>query len=164
MRGRVVLRVVLAMVFVLLVMQLVPYGWQHSNPPVTQAAEWSDPEAEALARGACYDCHSNETDWPTYSYVAPVSWLVRRDVDRGRAAMNLSELDQDGGDELDEAAEQLAEDAMPPLQYRLAHPDARLSETEREQLMVAYDELAARVEDGGGGDEDNSGPGNVDDS
>ena len=52
---------------------------------------------------------------------------------------------------------------MPPLQYRLAHPDARLSEAEREQLMAAYEELASRVEDEDGGDGDNSGPGNADD-
>src|SRR5690606_33039572 len=67
-----------------LALQLVPYGWEHSNPPVTANAPWPTPEAERLARAACYDCHSNETDWPVYSYVAPFSWLVRSDVEGGR--------------------------------------------------------------------------------
>ena len=47
-----------------LLMQLVPYGWTKSNPPVTAEAPWPNPEAEAIARTSCYDCHSNETDWP----------------------------------------------------------------------------------------------------
>ena len=85
-------------------------------------------ETEALARAACYDCHSNETEWPVYSYVAPMSWLVRRDVETGRDELNLSELDQDGGHELDDAAETIEEGSMPPRQYVLLHPDARLSD------------------------------------
>jgi hypothetical protein len=133
-------------------LQLVPYGWSHPNPPVTQAAVWPDAESEALARAACYDCHSNETEWPGYSYVAPMSWLVRRDVEMGRDELNLSELDQDGGHELDDAAETIAEGSMPPRQYLLLHPDARLSPEEERRLMEAYEQL----DDGESG---NRGPG-----
>src|SRR6478752_8956052 len=88
---RVLLHVAAVLVAVFLVLQLVPYGWKHSNPPVTAAAPWPDAESEAIARESCYSCHSNETDWPAYSYVAPASWLVRRDVENGRRAMNFSE-------------------------------------------------------------------------
>jgi hypothetical protein len=137
-------------------LQLVPYGWSHPNPPVTQAAAWPDAGSEALAQAACYDCHSNETEWPAYSYVAPMSWLVRRDVEEGRDALNLSELDQGGGHELDDAAEAIAEGEMPPRQYLLLHPDARLSDAEEQQLMAAFEQL-----EGGGGDD--RGPGNAED-
>jgi Haem-binding domain len=47
--------------------QLVPYGWRHPNPPVTQDAPWPDADSERIARASCYDCHSNETDWPAYA-------------------------------------------------------------------------------------------------
>ncbi len=141
-----------AMVVVLGLAQLVPYGWWHSNPPVTEGAVWSDPVAEELARAACYDCHSNETEWPAYSYVAPMSWLVRRDVERGRDVLNLSELDRGGGDELDDAADTIEDGEMPPRQYELAHPDARLSPDERARLMAAFEALEPADEDGRGRD------------
>jgi hypothetical protein len=132
-------------------LQLLPYGWSHPNPPVTEAVVWPDPEAEALARGACYDCHSNETQWPPYSYVAPMSWFVRRDVEQGREELNLSELDRDGGKELDDAAETIQEGSMPPRQYRLAHPGARLSAEEEQHLMAAFAQLADEDDDRGPG-------------
>jgi len=122
-------------------LQLVPYGWSHPNPPVTEAATWPDAESEALARAACYDCHSNETEWPAYSYVAPMSWLVRRDVEMGRDELNLSELDQDGAHELGDAAETIEEGSMPPRQYLLLHPNARLSVEEEQRLMAAFEQL-----------------------
>ena len=57
-------------------------------------APWPDAESAALARDACYSCHSNETDWPLYSYVAPMSWLVRADVESGRDELNFSDWDE----------------------------------------------------------------------
>src|SRR3712207_5161622 len=110
--------------------QLVPYGWSHPNPAVTAEPTWPDETAERLARTACYACHSNETDWPIYSYVAPMSWLVRQDVEAGRDELNLSEWHADGGDG-DDAAEAVADRSMPPRRYTLLHPEARLSDDER---------------------------------
>ena len=150
---KVLVRVALAMGIVFGLLQLVPYGWWHSNPPVTQTVDWGDDETEALARGACYDCHSNETDWPVYSYVAPMSWLVRGDVENGRAALNLSELDQGGGAELDDAADTIEDGEMPPRQYQLAHPEARLSDAEKARLIDAFEAL----DDGQGDDDDRDG-------
>jgi hypothetical protein len=146
-RRRVLLVTVLGMVIVFGLMQLVPYGWWHDNPQVTEPLRWDDPTAEALARAACYDCHSNETEWPPYSYVAPMSWLVRRDVEEGREALNLSELDQGGGEELDEAADTIEDGEMPPRQYELAHPDARLSDEEKRTLVAAYERQAEAYDD-----------------
>jgi hypothetical protein len=76
---------------VLVGIQLVPVDT--SNPPVTADVPTS-PEVKAVLRRACYDCHSNETTWPWYSRVAPVSWLIAQDVHEGRAELNFSRWDQ----------------------------------------------------------------------
>lgn len=125
-------------------LQLVPYGWRHSNPAGTSEPPWPSPSAERLARGACYDCHSNETDWPAYSYVAPMSWLVRRDVDNGREELNFSHWDRDD-DEADDAAEAVAEGSMPPGRYTVLHSAARLTDEEERALMAALEAM----DDGG---------------
>ena len=130
--------VVIAVVFVAI--QLVPYGWQRTNPPVLADAPWPTESSEALARTSCYDCHSNETDWPAYSYVAPFSWLVIRDVQEGRDEVNFSEWDDHDG-EADDAAEEIAEDSMPPSQYTLIHRDAQLSAEERNELIDALQQM-----------------------
>ena len=75
----------------LLAIQLVPYGREHANPPVTGEPTWDAPETRTLAKQACFDCHSNETEWPAYASIAPASWLVQRDVNEGRAVLNFSE-------------------------------------------------------------------------
>ena len=67
------LRIGLVLLAAFAAIQLVPYGWWHENPPVVQDAAWPDAETAELDRGACYDWHSNETEWPAYSYVAPMS-------------------------------------------------------------------------------------------
>jgi hypothetical protein len=135
----------------------VPYGWAHSNPPVTVDAPWPSAESEALARAACYDCHSNETEWPLYSYVAPMSWLVRRDVDEGREELNFSTWDRDDG-EADDAIESIDEGSMPPSQYTLLHRDADLSASEKDALIAALEAMddgdGDREVDGGDGDDD----------
>ena len=91
-------RIGIVVIAVFALIQLVPYGWTHSNPPVVQDAPWPDAESEAIARESCYSCHSNETDWPAYSYVAPMSWLVRADVDKARDEFNFSDWDESGDD------------------------------------------------------------------
>ena len=116
--------------------QFVPYGWEHSNPPVTQDAPWPDAESERIARQSCYACHSNETDWPAYAYVAPMSWLVRNDVERGREALNFSTWDRDDG-EADDAADTVLDGEMPPGQYTMIHRGATLTDDEADRLVAA---------------------------
>lgn len=130
--------IVVAAVFV--AMQLVPYGWHHSNPPVVLDAPWPSERSEAIARQSCYACHSNETDWPIYSYVAPMSWLVRRDVDRGRDKLNFSRWDDDSGD-ADDAAKVVLDGAMPPSQYTVLHPGAKLTDDEIGVLVAALEQM-----------------------
>jgi Haem-binding domain len=163
-RGRRALtRVLVVGVVAFGLLQLVPYGWQHPNPSPRGAPPWPTAEAEAQARSACYDCHSNETEWPWYSYVAPLSWLVRDDVDRGREALNFSDWGTDDADvDPGDAADAVEDGSMPPDRYVRLHPDVRLSDGERRALIAALE--AMEDEDGGGGGRgggggDNSGRG-----
>jgi hypothetical protein len=142
------IRAALVLVAVLLLIQLVPYGRAHTNPPVTGEPAWDSPRTRELAARACFDCHSNETRWPWYSHVAPASWLVQRDVDEGRGKLNLSAWDRSHG-EGDEAAEVLAEGEMPPWFYLPLHAEARLGEPERAELQRG---LAATLGGDGGGE------------
>jgi hypothetical protein len=131
-----------------LVIQLVPYGRDHVNPPVVAEPSWDSAQTRELAVRACFDCHSNETVWPWYSNVAPVSWLVQRDVDEGREELNYSEWNRP--QEAGESAETVRDGSMPPRAYRLTHSEARLTDAELETLANG---LAATV-GGEAGDED----------
>ena len=128
----------LVLVLIFLAIQFVPYGRDHVNPPVGAEPSWDAPDTRALAKQACFDCHSNETEWPAYSRVAPVSWLVQHDVSEGRAALNFSEW-QRPQEEATEAAKELLEGEMPPLIYGLMHAHARLSVAERERLAAGLE-------------------------
>jgi hypothetical protein len=122
----------------LLVIQAVPYGRDHDNPTVTAEPTWDSVQTRDLAIRACFDCHSNETVWPWYSNVAPMSWLVQRDVDEGREALNYSDWNRP--QEGEESAETVQEGSMPPPSYLLTHPDARLTDAE---LAALADGLVA---------------------
>jgi hypothetical protein len=140
----------LVLVVVFVAIQFVPYGWKHSNPPVSRDAPWPDAQSAAIARASCYDCHSNETDWPVYSYVAPMSWLVRNDVEEGRGDLNFSEWDRDAG-EADDAIDAVRDGSMPPRQYTLLHRDADLDDEEQARLIAALEQME-RDEDRSGDD------------
>jgi len=146
----------LGLLAVAVLVQLVPYGRDHTNPPVTRDAPWPGGPARELATAACYDCHSNQTRWPPQSHVAPFSWLLTRDVEQGRDELNFSTWDSDDGG-ADDAADAVAEASMPPRRYVLVHPDAALSEAERQVLVDALEAMdRAR---GGRDDGDRSGQG-----
>lgn len=137
------IRLVLASIACFALLQLIPYGRAHTNPPVTAEPTWDSPETRALAQRACFDCHSNQTKWPWYSHVAPVSWLVQHDVDEGRAALNFSEWDKPQ-DEAHEASEELLEGEMPLPIYLPTHPEARLSDAEVQALARGLDATIGR--------------------
>lgn len=126
-----------------LLVQLFPYGRAHANPAVVQEPDWPDPQTLALAERACFDCHSNETAWPWYSNVAPVSWLVQRDVDEGRHALNFSEwgMSAEEGEEGEEMAEAVYSGEMPPAVFLITHPEARLTDAEKQQLAQGLQRL-----------------------
>ncbi len=122
-----------------LLIQLVPYGRDHTNPPVTSEPAWDSPRTRELAKRACFDCHSHETTWPVYASVAPFSWLVQDHVEEGRLLLNFSTWATAPGEESHEAAEVLTEGEMPPAYYTLLHPSARLTEEETRALAAGLE-------------------------
>lgn len=134
-RWKVVRRVLLAIVLLLVAIQFVPVV--RSNPPVTTDVP-APPDAKTVLRRACYDCHSNETVWPWYSKVAPISWLVARDVRKGREELNFSTRDQYTtqvqAKKLKESWKEVADGEMPLWFYMPLHRDAVLSTEDREML------------------------------
>jgi mono/diheme cytochrome c family protein len=136
-----------AALVLLLVIQLVPYGKTHQNPPVVQEPNWDTPQTRALAKRACYDCHSNETVWPWYSSVAPVSWLVQHDTEEGREKLNFSEWGI-REQEAEEAAETVEEGKMPIPIYLVTHPEARLTSEEKSLLIQGLGNTFGREHEG----------------
>jgi hypothetical protein len=124
----------LALGALLLLIQFVPYGRNHTNPPVANEPGWDSPDTRALAKQACFDCHSNETVWPAYASIAPASWLVQYDVDKGRAELNFSEWPRPQKTAA-KASEELQEGEMPPKAYLLMHSHARLGPSDRDRLV-----------------------------
>jgi hypothetical protein len=114
--------------------QLIPYGHRHTNPPVLKEPAWDSPQTRALAKRACFDCHSNETQWPWYSNVAPVSWLVQDDVDGGRHHLNFSEFDKKQ-EHARHAVEEIENGDMPIWFYVPLHPPAKLTPEEKSALI-----------------------------
>jgi hypothetical protein len=154
---RILVRVVLAGLALFLVIQLVPYGRDHANPPVTQAAVFRSAAVNRIVTDSCADCHSNLTKWPWYTNVAPVSWLVKSDVDGGRENLNLSEWNTPQP-ALENVVEAIQSGSMPPLKYKIMpnHSKARLSSKQKKQLVAGFTQLyatqpPASIRQGGGG-------------
>lgn len=129
---KLILGIALAVLIVgFLALQLVPVDT--SNPPVASEPHWDSPQTQALVEQACYDCHSNETKWPWYSHVAPLSWRISREVQEGRRSLNYSEWN---AYQENESIETILQNRMPPQQYLLLHPEARLTSAERQTLIA----------------------------
>ncbi|MDH3471400.1 MAG: heme-binding domain-containing protein [Acidimicrobiia bacterium] len=125
-----------ALVVVFLVAQAVPYGRDHSNPPITGEPAWATAQTRDLMVRSCFDCHSNEVRWPWFTNVAPFSWATQKHVDDGRDKVNYQEFDRPQ-DEAEETFETVEEGSMPPPYYTLIglHSDADLSSAEFSALL-----------------------------
>ena len=126
----------LAVVIVLALIQLIPAD--RTNPPVRIDVDAPD-EVKEILRRACYDCLSHETRWPWYSRVAPVSWWIADHVEEGRGDLNFSEwpaLDFYARElALKDIEEQITKGEMPLRNYTILHPEARLTDDERETIL-----------------------------
>ena len=142
---KIIVKSVLGILVAGIAIQLIPYGRSHTNPPVVREPAWNSPATRELAKKACFDCHSNETTWPWYSKIAPLSWLVYWDVVEGRKELNFSDW-RDGSRKSEQAGEivkEVLEGEMPPLQYYIAHPEARLDDRSRKLLIDGLSATAA---------------------
>ena len=129
-----VIKIVAIILVVLVVANVGPWLLQ-TNPPVQREPQWDSPQTRALAQRACFDCHSNETTWPTYARIAPISWLVTFDVLNGRRHLNFSEWGTRRSEGANEVARQIQRGSMPPANYLAQHPEANLSADEKQQLI-----------------------------
>jgi len=102
------------------------------NPPVETRVQWDSSRTRDLFHRACADCHSNETVWPWYSRIAPVSWFVSGHVMKAREDFNVS---VPGDIEIDEIVHQIRKGDMPLDSYLWMHPAARLTEQEKKELI-----------------------------
>lgn len=134
----------IALVALFVLIQLVPYGRNHDNPPVVKEPNWDSPQTRELAVRACFDCHSNESKWPFYSNIAPVSWFVYDHVEEGRKHLNFSDWNNPHANERCEGdreqfeleiAKSIKDGYMPLDEYLLLHPEAQLTGEEKAQLI-----------------------------
>jgi hypothetical protein len=128
------MKILLWMVLAAVLIQLVPYGHTHTNPAQTGEPKWDSPETRELVRRACFDCHSNTTTWPWYAHVAPMSWLLARDVNGGRSHLNFTEWDLPQKHAKD-VTNEVKQGDMPPWFYLPMHPAAKLSDAEKQALI-----------------------------
>ena len=115
----------LGLLALLVLIQAIPYGRSHSNPPVLAEPRWDSAATRALAGRACFDCHSNLTKWRWYSNVAPVSWLIQEDVDAGRRQFNFSEWSKPQDVSISDVVDAIRGGSMPPWYYTLLHSKSK---------------------------------------
>ena len=127
--------------------QFIPYGKDHTNPPVMSEVQWDSPRTQELFNRACADCHSNETKYPWYSKIAPVSWLIAHDIEERREKMNVSMIGVQPKNKLKDAAAEVKEGEMPIPPYLIAHPEARLSDAEKKELAEGLEKTFGTEEE-----------------
>ncbi|MEN8248772.1 MAG: heme-binding domain-containing protein [Bacteroidota bacterium] len=142
-------KVLLGLLVILILIQLIPANLPEvsdTNPDDILLNNEVPEEIATILKTSCYDCHSNETVYPWYSYVVPVSFLVSRDTEVGRKHINFSEWQSmskaDKAEALDESAEEVDEGNMPMPIYPLTHPNARLSANKRKAFVAWAEEFA----------------------
>lgn len=133
-------KIIIGFFVVVVLMQFWPVD--RSNPESDAALEIEAPaEIKAILEKSCYDCHSNKTTWPWYSYVAPVSWLVAYDVEEAREHINFSEWGTYNKKQQNHAKEEICDEVfegeMPLPKYLKLHSEAALSE-EQKQVIKAW--------------------------
>ena len=142
--------VLVTLIVLVIAVQLVPHDVVRDNPPSPGMIS-GPPQVVAILRQACFDCHSNETRWPFYSYIAPVSWFVTADVAGARSRMNFSEWEGLRAGFQKRFARKIVErieaGEMPLWQYRAVHWGARISPEQLGTLRAWRDELNPAAEE-----------------
>lgn len=138
-------KIIYLLVFVLIIIQF--FQIEKANPPVNEGTDFlkikKTPEnISAQIRNSCYDCHSNETKYPWYSYIQPFGWFLKSHIDEGRKKLNFSIFanyePKRQAHKMDEAAELTGHGAMPLESYLLIHQEAKLTDQQRNAMTVYY--------------------------
>ena len=126
------------LLIVFIVIQLIPINRPtNSSVQLTENIQIQNAgnEVMAILKNSCFDCHSNQTKYRWYAYVAPVSWLIARDVSKGREELNFSEWSTYNKRKLvrklGDIKEQIVKDEMPMRIYTLIHPDTKLTDSQK---------------------------------
>ena len=144
-------KIVIALVLLVVIIQF--FTIDKTNPEVIQENDFititNPPESVVqILKATCYDCHSNESKYPWYSNVAPVSWWVKDHIDEGRDELNFSEWgtfsNKRIAKKLEEVVEEVEEGEMPLPPYLITHSDATLSEQQTKELIDWFKYLASK--------------------
>lgn len=145
-------KLLIGAVITAVVIQFVPYGKTYTNPPIISEPNWDSLRTKELFNNACANCHSNQTTYPWYSKIAPISWLVAFDVEEGREHFNVSTWGVQKKNKGDEAAKELRNGDMPPWFYLPTHPEAKLTQEQTLELISGLEKTFGK-EDGEEGEE-----------
>ena len=134
-------KIIYGIIGLVVIIQLIPVD--RSNPAVVSEPQWDSPKTREFAKRTCFDCHSNETKWPWYSYVAPVSWVVANHVEDGRKDFNMSEYKPGDGAK---AARLFSRGVMPVSGYLMMHPEAQLTDQEKQEFIAGLQATFKKAE------------------
>jgi len=147
-------KILLALLIVLIISQFFPANLPKvtaENPADLIANNSIPDEVAKILHESCYDCHSNETIYPWYSYVSPVKFLVSKDTRKGRKHVNFSEWENynkaDKLEALDDFGDEVDEGEMPMEIYTVMHSNSKLSDADRELLVAWAGEFAESLFD-----------------
>ncbi len=142
-----ILNIVYWFIVVAALIQFIPVD--RTNKPVKKNEDFvqvlaTPPAVREVLKKACYDCHSNETVYPDYAYVAPISWSIKHHINEGREHLNLSEWGTYNPDlkksMLQNSVTTIRNYTMPMPGYIAQHPEANLTQAER-ALLTGYFEV-----------------------
>jgi hypothetical protein len=134
--------ILIAVAVALVLIQFI--GIDKSKPQYDPGADYfstinAPAEVQRIIKESCYDCHSFETNYPWYSNVSPVSWLLQKHIDEGREHMNFSEWAHYTASQknklIEESMEEIEANKMPLKSYTLLHPESKLDPQEKETIL-----------------------------
>lgn len=145
-------KIFLGIFILLILLQFLPKGLPSNNSDTSYDLLVNNtipPNVNSIIKNSCYDCHSNNTSYPWYAHISPVSFLVGSHVKEGREHLNFSEWEQlgklDKAEALDDLMEEIEDEKMPIKPYLLAHPASALDQTDRTLLINWAEEFAESI-------------------
>jgi hypothetical protein len=135
-------KLILALLIIVIIIQFIRPTWNRSDltfPEDISSVIKVPDSIKVILHKACYNCHSNNTDYPWYSYVEPVGWFLAGHIKHARENLNFNEFgkysERRQASKLDGIADEIRDNGMPLPSYRIFHKDARLSKTEKKLLI-----------------------------
>lgn len=147
-------KILIIIIIIISVIQFIPVD--KTNPPVDSQKDYFSivnlPEnVKNILKKSCFDCHSNETVYPWYSNVAPISWFLKNHINEGREHVNFSEWGNYSAEKqkniVEDCAEEISENEMPLSTYTLLHSDAKLDKEKLQILSLWFGNKDVNEED-----------------